>query len=276
MILSDRSTGVFFNTGIVNKANSLIFTTLAFLLLFSPASKSQNPHEIMANYLVAIGGETRWKNLPSRISMEVYKPKDSTNSLTTLFISDYYLQPSNYLYKQVQLEYLGQVTVQAETKNCKWRYSDKGPYLLFYGSGFIDQRKLAFPNLHHLHFLNLNFADQKVYLEDDSLLRIDFLDKATIIHVFFNKKDFLLSKTAYTINGIAWETHYTNFKESHGYKEPYKTIVYADGKKYLEVNTTQVDYGNEIDKSIFHPPKPCSKKNDGEVIYLDEKILFKF
>ncbi|MFM7858242.1 MAG: hypothetical protein ACKO96_41575, partial [Flammeovirgaceae bacterium] len=272
MILSDRTKGVFFNIGIVKKGNSLIFTTLAFLLFFSPASKSQNPHEIIANYLLAIGGETKWKTLPSRISMEVYKSQDSTNSLTTLFITDYYLQPGNYLYKQVQLEYLGQVTVQAETKSCKWRYSDKGPYLLFYGSEFIDQSKLAFPNLSHLEFLNLKLADQKVYLEDDSLLRIDFLGKNTIKHVFFNKKDALLYKTAYTMNGTNWESYYSNYKESNGYKEPYELIVYANGEKYLEVNTNQINYGSEIDKSIFHPPRPRSKKNDGEVIYLDDKI----
>ncbi len=267
---------MFFNIGIVKKRNSLIFTTLTFLLFFSPASKSQSPHEIIANYLVAIGGETRWKTLPSRISMEVYKSKDSTNSKTTLFTTDYYLQPGNYLYKQVQLEYLGQVTVQAKTKSCKWRYSDKGPYLLFYGSDIIDQNNFAFPDLSPLEFLNLKLADQKVYLEDDSLLRIDFLGKTTITHVFFNKKDSLLFKTAYTINGINWESYYSNYKESNGYKEPYEVIVYANGEKYLEVNTNQINYGSEIDKSIFYPPRPCSKKNEGEVIYLDDKIAFKF
>jgi hypothetical protein len=76
--------------------------------------------------------------------------------------------------------------------------------------------------------------------------------------MFFNKESGLLVKTQHVLEEsgkkITQEEFFSEFREVQGYTRPRKTVVYREGKQFMEMREVEVKYLDKVDETIFTKP----------------------
>lgn len=234
-----------------------------------PTAKS-----VTDRYLEAIGGRKKWRELKSRISFEKVSLYQSDAPIATAYkFMDYYKgfqTPNSYLDAWYEgLHY----SILTETSTCKWLYYDTDLSIMF-----LDKKRnkesTEYPRIKPLEILNFQMIDS-VMLEND-FYRIDFIDTDwnRIMSVYFDKTSYLIKKHSYSNSGVdKHEYYYSDYREEHGYMEPYAIENFVDGKKYKTIDVQRISYNVTIDPSVFEPPVNCT--NEG-TLQLERRVAFPF
>ena len=81
------------------------------------------------------------------------------------------------------------------------------------------------------------------------------------VNLFFDKDKGLLVKSETVVKDqmtggqeVTQETLYSDYKEAHGIQRPMKLVINRDGKKYLDVEVTEIDPQEKLDESLFGKP----------------------
>jgi len=112
----------------------------------------------------------------------------------------------------------------------------------------------------------LNLEALKGVYQVDTLYQIDFKDARQLDNkhsLFFGQESGLLFKRSYVSqNEVLWEFHFSDYKESQGFLEPYQIALTSNGKDYQTYTIKSILYDSEIDPQVFDPPIPCKNEND--------------
>jgi hypothetical protein len=74
------------------------------------------------------------------------------------------------------------------------------------------------------------------------------------VRLYFDKDAMTLVKLAREFNGTLSEQIYDDFAELDGLVYPKKVVQYSDGKKILDMETTEFKFLDKVDEAIFEQP----------------------
>jgi len=137
-----------------------------------------------------------------------------------------------------------------------------------------NRQSTTYPRIKPLEILNFQMIDS--VMVENGFYRVDFIDTDwnRIMSVYFDKTSYLIKKHSYSNSGIdKHEYYYDDYREEHGYKEPYAIENFVDGKKYKTIDIQHISYNVTIDPSVFEPPVNCA--NEGTV-QLERRMAFPF
>lgn len=74
------------------------------------------------------------------------------------------------------------------------------------------------------------------------------------VRLYFDKDAMTLVKQVIDYNGRLSERYYDDFAELDGLVYPKKIVHYANGNKFVEMETTEFEFLDEVDEAIFEKP----------------------
>ncbi len=231
--------------------------------LHGQKKKELTPEAIIDHYISIIGGQ-KWSSLKSRKEYSYVAYEKDKNSIIPED-SDDRLKIDQMPGLSIEVHKLSDVitNILVYKPECNWYYSDRSRIMKFFGPERI-KFKTQFPRTELMEILNLEHL-KTVHIED-TLYRVDFKD--TRQHdskqsLFFGINSGLLFKRAYIDkNEVKWEYHFSEYKESEGFREPYLIILKSNGNNYFTINVKSILYNVKIDPSVFDPPIPCKNRDD--------------
>jgi hypothetical protein len=80
------------------------------------------------------------------------------------------------------------------------------------------------------------------------------------VDLYFDKMDRRLVKAEWKASSldlqqeVSWEVVFGNYKETDGIKRPRAVVVHVDGKKYIDMEVTEIRFAERIDDALFTRP----------------------
>lgn len=74
------------------------------------------------------------------------------------------------------------------------------------------------------------------------------------IQLYFDKETYAPVKLARKMNGLPYEEFYDDYAELDGLVYPKKTVVYGNGQKLFEAQTTDLKFLDKVEESTFDQP----------------------
>jgi len=230
--------------------------------LFAQTKVDIKPQEIIDKFIEKTGGE-KWLKLESRKEYAYVLKEDDKKSIIPTQSYDRIkitMQPGRLFEYH---DYSDRNTILSYNPNCNWYYSSRSQVVKFFGPERIEFRSV-FPRSELMEVLNLETL-KTVYLQD-TLYQIDFKDSRQLDNkhsLFFGKESGLLFKRSYmSKNEVFWEFHFSDYKESQGFLEPYQIMLTSNSEKYQTYTIRSILYNVEIDTQVFNPPISCKYEND--------------
>ncbi|MEL6560855.1 MAG: hypothetical protein AAFQ94_21855 [Bacteroidota bacterium] len=258
---------------IFNRVLLCLYAIFCLSIQLTAQTKSYiSPKKVIQDFVEATGG-FNWKELKSREENSFINWEEGKNMVVSF--KDYNRKKIN-LYPGNSMDFhqylSGKTTIYVDKTDCNWYHSSQSNILKFFGPDVVDFKD-HYPQTELMDILNLTPRKQ-VHIED-TLLRIDFIDKRMLkdTHsLYFGQKSGLLYKRKWiNKNSNEWEYEFSEYKEKQGISEPRFIQLKNNGENFLSITIDDIKYNVEIDKKLFTPPGGC--KNEDTYQYLDETYV---
>jgi hypothetical protein len=257
----------------------LVFLLSSLLLLFSLVHSTPAQEEaraILDKAIKAHGGEDKL----AKLNITRIKAKGTVNiqGQDVGFTSDSAVQLPNQERNELQLDLGGQKVTLLQVCN-----GDKGwlslagrPAQEIMGDQLGEMKNSAYANwvesllplTKEKEFTLTTLAEMKVNNKPTVGLKVQAKDRPDI-KLYFDKESGLLVKSERdgkdeTGKMVRMESTYSDFKKVDGLVQPMKILADRDGKRYLEVEVTEMKFPDKIDAKLFDKPRPDCDGGEGQ------------
>jgi hypothetical protein len=256
----------------------LIFLLSSLLLTFflvQPTLAQEGARAVLDKAIKAHGGEDKL----AKLNVTRVKAKGTVNiqGQDVPFSSDSAVQLPNQERNDLQLDLAGQKVTLLQIFNGEkgWLTLPGGQIREITGDQLDEMKNSAYANwiesllplTKEKEFTLTPLADVKVKDKPAVGIKVQAKDRPDV-KLFFDKESGLLVKTERdgkdeTGNVVRLESTYSDFKKVDGLMQPMKILANRDGKKFMDIEVTEMKFPDKLDSKLFAKPKPDCDGGEG-------------